>query len=266
MRLILTSGHGRALHVLAIAELLRRRGDEVVAIITVSTLNLRRARTLLRQRGSKFARAAASQVVGWQRETSGGGMDPMHALLERYEIPRQSLRQWGRRHGTRVMSVADLNAERSRAIVAAVRPDAVLYGGGGILRREFLAAAEGRVLNVHSGPLPDVRGMNACEWSVLLGLQPTVTVHRIDQGIDTGAAVLRRPVPVCPGDDLGRLRRRCVAEGVEAMVQATADLPADWVTRPAPLPVTRQCFVMAPALLELAEHRLRQRPEMADEI
>jgi folate-dependent phosphoribosylglycinamide formyltransferase PurN len=255
LRFILTAGYTRSYHTLALAELLRRRGDEVAGLIVVSALNLRRARTLLRQRGVGFAIRAVRLVTG-RRYRRKAERDPLEVFLQEHGIPQTSLRTWARQHGIECRTVGDINDRRALELISTTSPDAVLYGGGGILRDDFLAAAKRRVLNAHSGPLPEVRGMNACEWSVLLGLDTVVTIHRIDRGIDTGAPVMTRPVSPEPGDTLDAFRARCVVEGVRGLLGATAALPADWVVRPGLRPRSRQCFIMAPVLRELVATRM----------
>jgi folate-dependent phosphoribosylglycinamide formyltransferase PurN len=255
LRFILTAGYTRSYHTLALAELLRRRGDEVAGLIVISALNLRRARTLLRQRGVGFAVRAVRLVTG-HRYRRKAERDPLEEFLEEHGIPPTTLRTWARQHGIECRTVGDINDRRALDLISTTSPDAVLYGGGGILRDDFLAAAKQRVLNAHSGPLPAIRGMNACEWSVLLGLDTVVTIHRIDRGIDTGAPIMTRRVNLKPGDTLDALRLRCVVEGVRGLLEATAALPADWIDRPGLRPRSRQCFIMAPVIRELVETRL----------
>lgn len=145
------------------------------------------------------------------------------------------------------------------ALVRDAAPDGVLYGGGGILRSTLLAAAGGRVLNAHAGPLPEIRGMNACEWSLLLDHPLCVSIHVVDRGIDTGPVLLRRPVKREPGDDVPTLRSRCTAAGVDAMLEAVPAL-ANPLPPPDPAAAShRQCFVLAPAMAELLERKLARR-------
>jgi hypothetical protein len=255
MKLVLTAGWDRAPHVLALAELVRRRGNEVAGVLVVTPWNPARLRRLVRSRGRAVLGDALRKLRG--RPASRHGRDAMDELLDRERIEREPLSRWARRNGAAYLSVRDLNGPEAAAWLARIAPDGVLYGGGGILRRSFLDACAGRVLNAHSGPLPAVRGMNACEWALLLGLGLEISVHYIDRGIDTGPLVLRRPLPVLPGDDVEALRARCAAEGVYALLDA---LPALEHGRPAPAPSagkpTRQVYVLAPALRELAELRL----------
>ncbi|HEX2077322.1 MAG TPA: formyltransferase family protein [Longimicrobium sp.] len=254
MRVVLTAGHDRALHVVAVAELLRRRGHAVAAVLVVSPFRVSRVKALVRQRGRGFLRQAARKLAG-RAAAPSGGRDALAELLAREGVAERSLRRWAGAHGVPYHVVPDLDAPA--AVRAVSGADGVIYGGGGILRRPFLEAARGRVLNAHAGPLPRVRGMNACEWTLLLGLSPAVTIHVIDAGIDTGGVVETIPLPVCPGDGVESLRSRAVALGVEGLVRAA---PVLLGPLPPPCPVAapeRQCFVMAPVLRDLLEARLR---------
>ena len=251
MRLILTAGHDRAPHVAALAELLRREGHTVAAILVVSPYSLTRLRGLARQRGRGFLGEAARKLAG----RGGGAGDPLDDFLAEAGIAERSLRRWARAHGAAYHRVPDLNAPAAVCAARASRADGVIYGGGGILRAPFLDAVDGRVLNAHAGPLPHVRGMNACEWALLLGHAPAVTIHLIDRGIDTGAVLESIPVPVEPGDTVDRLRARTAVLGVQGLVRAAPRLagPLPAVGGGAP---SRQCFVLAPVLRELLEARL----------
>jgi len=65
------------------------------------------------------------------------------------------------------------------------------------------------VLNVHPSLLPAFPGMHAIEEALAAGVAETgVTVHFVDEGVDTGPAVLQEAVTVLPGDTAETLRLR----------------------------------------------------------
>lgn len=257
MRLLLTAGYDRAAHVVALGELLSRNGHQVVGVLVVNPFSLSRLRGMIRQRGRGFVLQAARRLVGLAR-ASESQADPLAEFLARHEIRHRSLKAWAAARQAPYHVVRSLNDDEAVRIATAVAADGVVYGGGGILKNSFLKAAQGRVLNAHSGPLPQVRGMNACEWSLMLGLPPAVTIHYIDRGIDTGASLETIPVPLEPGDDIERLRAKCVVAGVEGLIRAVDALKDPKPTRHAAAEASRQCFVLAPVLLELLQARLRQ--------
>jgi methionyl-tRNA formyltransferase len=257
MRIILTAGFPRAAHVLALAELLHRDGVRIHAIITVTPWNLRRVRAAVRTRGAKFIVHAAQRLAGVAQRPAE---DPLDTLLTSHGIPAEPLPEWARRRGVQYVTVRSLNSAPAVELVRNAGPDVLLlYGGGGILRKQLIDAAGGRVLNAHSGPLPHVRGMNACEWSLLLGFTPSVTVHYIDEGIDTGPTLCSAPVPVEDGDTIDRLRSKCAALGVVLMWQTVTAIMAGAAKVSPHEARGRQCFVLAPVLKEVLELKLASR-------
>jgi folate-dependent phosphoribosylglycinamide formyltransferase PurN len=252
---MLTAGFDRAPAALALLGLLRRDGHTVVGVLVASPYRVARLRSELGRRGIGFVGRAALRLAS--RATSGGP-GPLDLLVAEAGVRQRSLGRACRERDVPCRSVSDLNDEVALRAVRDLAPDWVLYAGGGILRRAFLAAAKGRILNAHSGPLPEVRGMNACEWSLLLGLPCATTIHVIDSGIDTGPIVERIPVPIEPGDTIETLRERAVVVGVHGLVRAVG---AEGTPR-ARAPEAdrhRQCYVLAPALRELAELALARR-------
>lgn len=244
MRLLLTAGYDRAPHVSLLAQALVADGHEIAGVLIVTPFSAKRAAAMLRQRGLsgllKAARKLAPKV----------GEDALTALAREWGFAPGSLRAWPHR------KVKSLDAPEALAYLDDVKADGVVYGGGGIVGAGFLAAAQGRVLNAHSGQLPEVRGMNALEWSLLLGLEPAVTIHFIDRGIDTGATVAVRPVAMAPGDDVDALRTKCVAQGVRGLRDNVGALARPIPPRAPDALAHRQCFTMAPALRALLDTRL----------
>lgn len=85
----------------------------------------------------------------------------------------------------------------------------VLAGFMRILKGEFLRAFEGRVLNIHPSLLPSFPGLEAWKQALDYGVKVTgCTVHFVDQGIDTGAIIGQRAVPVLDGDTAVSLHER----------------------------------------------------------
>jgi len=260
LRVWLTAGFDGALNVVALAELLRRDGIALAGLLVVSPYQLGRLRRLVRQRGPSFVKTAARRLLGYGDGVSAGAglADPLTAFLIEHGIAERSLKRWARVHGVPYHRVSSLNHPDALAVVRASTADGVLYGGGGILAPAFLEAAEGRVLNAHAGPAPEIRGMAACEWALLLGLQPRVTIHFIDRGIDTGPVVASIPVEVEPGDTIARLRSKCIVLGVVGLRREVEALRRPLGLSQPGAGASRQCFVLAPALAELLELRLRR--------
>jgi phosphoribosylglycinamide formyltransferase 1 len=76
----------------------------------------------------------------------------------------------------------------------------VLAGYMQLLGAEFVGRFRHRIVNVHPALLPDFPGLDAIGQALEAGIETTgVTVHFVDEGVDTGPAILQRAVPV-PAD------------------------------------------------------------------
>ena len=78
-----------------------------------------------------------------------------------------------------------------------------------LLRLTFLARFPDRVVNVHPALLPAFPGPRAVEDALAAGVvESGVTVHLVDDGVDTGPILRQEAVPVLPGDTPGTLHAR----------------------------------------------------------
>lgn len=119
-----------------------------------------------------------------------------------------------------MLEVADLSPDRifdgsqlrDHEIVAAIQklaPDiglSILFGY--ILKSEFLNIFPQGVVNLHPALLPYNRGQYPNVWSIVEGTPSGVTLHYIDEGIDTGDIIAQQEVPVEPIDTGETLYRK----------------------------------------------------------
>lgn len=205
-------------------------------------------RTLVKLfRGTERAKQSLPNAVEQMARTNG--------------VTHRSLKAWSRQHRTPYHVVRSINAPTAIRAMRDCGAQALIYGGGGILRAPIIDSVHGNVINSHAGPLPEVRGMNAIEWATLLGERQHITIHFIDHGIDTGDIIACSPVSVASGETVESLRAKAVATGLHALIRLL-----EGVEQPAELPracnagplAGRQCYAMSPALLELVTQRLAQ--------
>lgn len=82
-------------------------------------------------------------------------------------------------------------------------------------------------LNVHPSLLPALRGPEPEFWAVRLGLRVTgVSVHLVDEGLDTGPILLQRPVPIPEDVTLPELETSLAVAGGELVRDALHGLAA----------------------------------------
>jgi formyltetrahydrofolate-dependent phosphoribosylglycinamide formyltransferase len=92
--------------------------------------------------------------------------------------------------------------------VAGYEPDLVVLAG---FMRLLDAAFVGRfrIVNTHPALLPSFPGAHAVRDALAAGARTTgVTVHWVDEGVDTGPVIAQVDVPIAPDDDEDRLRAR----------------------------------------------------------
>jgi phosphoribosylglycinamide formyltransferase-1 len=83
------------------------------------------------------------------------------------------------------------------------QPDLVVLAGYmQLLSPEFVERFRNRVINVHPALLPAFPGIDAVQQAIDHGSKITgVTVHFVDEGVDSGPIILQRPVPVAQSRD-----------------------------------------------------------------
>ena len=79
----------------------------------------------------------------------------------------------------------------------------VLAGYMQVLTKAFLDRFPGRIVNVHPSLLPAFPGLRAIGDALESGVDTTgVTVHYVDEGVDTGPVIRQEEVPVEPRETL----------------------------------------------------------------
>ena len=82
-----------------------------------------------------------------------------------------------------------------------------------------------RIVNTHPALLPAFPGAHAIRDALAAGVDTTgVTVHWVDEGVDTGPVIAQASVPVEPGDDEDSLRARVQAAEKPLFVQTLREL------------------------------------------
>jgi phosphoribosylglycinamide formyltransferase 1 len=83
----------------------------------------------------------------------------------------------------------------------------VLAGYMALLTPGFLARFPGRVINVHPALLPAFPGLHAVEQALDYGVKVFgVTVHFVDEGIDTGPVISQRAIELPDAADAAQVR------------------------------------------------------------
>jgi len=97
----------------------------------------------------------------------------------------------------------------------------VLAGYMQLLSEPFVQRFRNRVVNIHPALLPAFPGLDAIGQALAAGVETTgVTVHFVDEGVDTGPTILQREVAIRPGSGRAEVERAVHAVEHEAYPEA----------------------------------------------
>jgi hypothetical protein len=181
--------------------------------------------TLLKGR---LRRLGAAQVAGQlafmlfqrlqQRMACGRIAELIDAGQFRTEWPRNGA----------IVRVTSVNSPECIARIRQAQPQAVLVVGTRLIERAVLAAVEAPFINYHAGITPKYRGVHGGYWAKAaddLG-NFGVTVHLVDEGIDTGAVLYQSRIAPSPRDNFSTYPYLQMAAALPLLEQAARDAAA----------------------------------------
>ena len=121
---------------------------------------------------------------------------------------------------SRVFEASQLRTPETLKAMAELKADVALsIFFGYILRTEFLDLFPKGCINLHPALLPYNRGAYPNVWSIIDGTPAGVTLHYIDQGVDTGDIIAQQEVPVDETDTGKTLYSKLETASVELFVK-----------------------------------------------
>ena len=164
-------------------------------------------------------------------------------LCNRFEMP--------------LIAAGDLNSPEAVERIRETNSDLGIVLGTRILKRPVFSAPRLGSINLHKGAVPDYRGMPPGFWEIYnQGKSAGVTVHFVDESLDTGDIVATSQVEITPLDTPDTLLvklHRAGAETLAAAVRAIQDDTAKPVKQDAGL---RKAY-SRPTYKQVAELRRR---------
>jgi folate-dependent phosphoribosylglycinamide formyltransferase PurN len=99
--------------------------------------------------------------------------------------------------------VSSVNSDEALEWLKAVRPKVVVVNGTRIISRRILAATDAIFINTHCGITPEYRGSHGGYWALANADRANcgVTIHLVDQGVDTGAILCQQRIEPTTSDN-----------------------------------------------------------------
>lgn len=169
---------------------------------------------LVRATQTGVLRELAEVAVVFSNQPAAPGLDAAGALgCATAALPSQGRKRTG------------FDAEAA-ALLQQYRPDfIVLAGYMRILSPAFIQPFAGRIVNIHPADTHQHQGLHAYEWAFENHLPETkITVHLVDEGLDTGPIIAQQSVDLTGADTLAEVERRGLAVEHELYAKALASL------------------------------------------
>ena len=193
-------GEGLAGRPARLAILLSGRGSNMLALVEATKTGA--------------LRGLAEVVVVFSNQPEAFGLEAAAAL----GCPVASLPSQGRKR-----EAFDADAAQ---LLQQYQPDLVVLAGYmRILSPAFIQPFAGRIVNIHPADTQQHQGLHAYEWALENHLPETkITVHLVDEGLDTGPVLAQQAVDLRGADTLAEVERRGLAVEHELYARALSEL------------------------------------------
>lgn len=131
-------------------------------------------------------------------------------LTVRYDKRDQILIKLAEEHGIPVEIYRNINSDNFLSAVGKYKADLfVSMSFNQIFKTKTINFPKLKTINCHAGKLPYYRGRNILNWALINDESEFgITVHYVDEGIDTGDIILQRCYPITDDDNYGTLLER----------------------------------------------------------
>lgn len=173
-----------------------------------------------------FAAQALDALIGAGHEIALVLTQPDRPAGRGMNLAMSPVKQLAQKHGLSVLQPARLNDAEVRAQLAVAAAEVMVVAAYGlILPRAVLDIPPRGCLNIHASLLPRWRGAAPIQRAILAGdVETGITIMQMDEGLDTGAMLLKLPVPIRAEDTAQTLHDKLAVLGGEAIVAALAQL------------------------------------------
>lgn len=127
---------------------------------------------------------------------------------------------------SKLIKVQSVNSNECRYILNTINPDIIIVNGTRIISKKILNTTNAVFVNTHAGITPKYRGVHGAYWALANNDIENcgVTVHFVDEGIDTGGVLYQRNIEPIKKDNFTTYTYLQIAEGIHLMKKALNDI------------------------------------------
>lgn len=124
-----------------------------------------------------------------------------------------------------VHRVQSHNSDACRDLLRTIDPDVVAVYGTRIIRGTTLRSVAAPFINYHAGINPKYRGQHPGYWALAEGDAENagITIHLVDEGVDTGAVLYQARVTFDPVDTIASYQHVQAAHAIPLFARAIED-------------------------------------------
>ena len=118
------------------------------------------------------------------------------------------------------------NLYKHASYIKNLNPDLIVVCGYKyIIPKQIFDIAKFRTINIHPSYLPAYRGQHVINWAIINGEKETgVTIHYIDEGIDTGDIILQNKILISFEDTAKTLHDKIYHKACELLLNVLDDI------------------------------------------
>jgi len=154
-------------------------------------------------------------------------------IVPRYDTQDCVLKEWAEKLSIDFLPIKNVNSSDSINMFKKYEADLFIsMSFNQILKSEILQVVPLGFINCHAGKLPFYRGRNILNWALINDEKEYgVTVHYVDEGVDTGDIIEQEVEPITDHDNYATLLDRAVQLCAKVLFKAVSKIEAGTVTR-----------------------------------
>lgn len=143
-------------------------------------------------------------------------------IIPRFDTQDPILKKMAEELNVPYIPTKNVNTEQCLKLMDEYSPDLLVsMSFNQILKKEIINYSPCGFINCHAGALPFYRGRNPLNWALINGESSFgITVHYVDEGIDTGDIIEQRIYPITKNDDYSTLLEKAVVECANVLYSA----------------------------------------------